>query len=100
MWSRTRSKKLSLAFSWRETRHRRLKPGRWHIPTPPTKSHRVRVDTDRAIVDNKVYKDVWERRTPLWGRSVDDRRPRNTDDYPEEEDLHAEVLALLNKKQA
>jgi hypothetical protein len=36
----------------------------------------------------------------LWGRSVDDRRPRNIDDYPEEEDLHAEVLALISKKQA
>jgi hypothetical protein len=70
------------------------------LPILPTRSHRVRIDPDRAIVDNKVYRDVWERRAPLWGRSVDDRRPRNIDDYPEEEDLHAEVLALISKKQA
>jgi hypothetical protein len=68
------------------------------LPILPTRSHRVRIDPDRAIVDNKVYRDVWERRAPLWGRSVDDRRPRNIDDYPEDEDLHAEVLALLNNK--
>ncbi|AEO58558.1 hypothetical protein MYCTH_2305981 [Thermothelomyces thermophilus ATCC 42464] len=69
------------------------------LPILPTRSHRVRIDPDRAIVDSKVYRDVWERPEPLHNRDRDDHRPRNPEDYPEEEDTQARIFALLyNKK--
>lgn len=68
------------------------------LPILPTRSHRVRIDPARAIVDSKVYRDVWERPEPLRNRGRDERRPRNPEDYPEEEDLQARIFALLNDK--
>ncbi|KAK3295023.1 uncharacterized protein B0H64DRAFT_464255 [Chaetomium fimeti] len=68
------------------------------LPILPTRSHRVRIDPDRAIVDSKVYRDVWERPEPLRNRDRDDRRPRNSEDYPEEADVRAQLFALLDNK--
>ncbi|KAK4096841.1 hypothetical protein N658DRAFT_518987 [Parathielavia hyrcaniae] len=67
------------------------------LPVLPTRSHRVRIDPDRAIVDRKVYRDVWERPLPLFNRDRDDRRPLNPDDYPEEGDRYARFWAQFNK---
>lgn len=52
------------------------------LPILPTRSHRVRIDPARAIVDSKVYREVWERPEPLRNRDRDERRPRNPEDYP------------------
>jgi hypothetical protein len=65
------------------------------LPILPTRSHRVRIDPARAIVDNKVYRDVWERPAPRYRMISDDRRPRIPEDYPEVEEMHARVLATL-----
>jgi hypothetical protein len=65
------------------------------LPILPTSSHRVRIDPDRAIVDRKVYRDVWERPGPLPNRDRDERRPQNPLDYPEVEDMQAQIFALL-----
>jgi hypothetical protein len=63
------------------------------LPILPTRSHRVRIDPARAIVDDMVYRDVWERPAPRYRMISDDRRPRNPVDYPEEEEMHARMLA-------
>ncbi|KAK3297370.1 uncharacterized protein B0H64DRAFT_392019 [Chaetomium fimeti] len=63
-------------------------PANAPLPLLPTLDHRIRIDPHYAMFRHKVYRDIWERPEPtdedcyFW-----DRRPRNSLDYPELEDL-------------
>jgi hypothetical protein len=63
-------------------------PANGPLPLLPTLDHKVRIDPHYALLRHKVYRDIWERPEPtdedcyFW-----DRRPRDSIDYPELEDI-------------